>query len=128
MMRAMKKVRAGWIMALGAGCVVATFACGGQPKQADSPGTCPEGTVLRGGDCVPPETSHESSAQRESREEAALSQPKGGGQSVAPGEKTPYDKEAVEAELKRGARQVKANCGSASDEDGKVSGPWGKTT
>jgi hypothetical protein len=34
----------------------------------------------------------------------------------------------VEAELKRAARQVKANCGSASDEDGKKTGPWGKTT
>jgi hypothetical protein len=34
----------------------------------------------------------------------------------------------VEAELKRAARQVKANCGSASDEDGKKNGPWGKTS
>ena len=28
--------------------------------------------------------------------------------------------------LKRAARQVKDNCGSATDENGKASGPWGK--
>ena len=36
-----------------------------------------------------------------------------------------YDKEAVEVVLKRAARQVKANCGAATDEDGKATGPWG---
>lgn len=36
-----------------------------------------------------------------------------------------YDKEATEVVLKRAARQVKANCGAATDEDGKQSGPWG---
>jgi len=39
-----------------------------------------------------------------------------------------YDKEATEVVLKRAARQVKANCGAATDENGKASGPWGKTT
>ena len=39
-----------------------------------------------------------------------------------------YDKDAVEIELKRAARQVKANCGSATDDDGAATGPWGKTT
>jgi hypothetical protein len=34
----------------------------------------------------------------------------------------------VEVELKRASRQVKANCGSATDENGTASGPWGKTT
>ncbi|WP_394847479.1 hypothetical protein LZC95_08445 [Pendulispora brunnea] len=38
-----------------------------------------------------------------------------------------YDKEATEVVLKRAARQVKDNCGSAKDENGKASGPWGKT-
>jgi hypothetical protein len=37
-----------------------------------------------------------------------------------------YDKEATEVVLKRAARQVKANCGHAKDENGKASGPWGK--
>jgi len=41
---------------------------------------------------------------------------------------TAYDKEAVETVLKRAAIQVKANCGAATGEDGKATGPWGKTT
>jgi hypothetical protein len=36
-----------------------------------------------------------------------------------------YDKEGTEIVLKRAARLVKANCGAATDEDGKASGPWG---
>ena len=43
-------------------------------------------------------------------------------------EKVPYDKEAVLIALRRAARGVKANCGAATDEDGKVTGPWGKAT
>jgi hypothetical protein len=39
-----------------------------------------------------------------------------------------YDKEATEVVLKRAARQVKDNCGSAKDENGKATGPWGKAT
>jgi hypothetical protein len=30
--------------------------------------------------------------------------------------------------LRRAARQVKANCGAATDENGSASGPWGKTS
>lgn len=37
-----------------------------------------------------------------------------------------YDKEGTEVVLKRAARQVKANCGAATDSNGKPSGPWGK--
>ncbi|MCL2448954.1 MAG: hypothetical protein FWD17_08415, partial [Polyangiaceae bacterium] len=44
------------------------------------------------------------------------------------GGKTPYDKDAVDAQLKRGARSVKASCGAATDESGDAAGPWGKTT
>ena len=39
-----------------------------------------------------------------------------------------YDKEATEVVLNRAARQVKENCGHAKDEDGKLVGPWGKTS
>ena len=39
-----------------------------------------------------------------------------------------YDKESTEIVLNRAARQVKANCGFAKDEDGNGKGPWGKTT
>lgn len=42
--------------------------------------------------------------------------------------KVPYDKEAVEISLNRAARQVKDNCGAVKDDQGKVNGPWGKTT
>ncbi len=41
--------------------------------------------------------------------------------------KTPYDRDSVEVELKRGARQIKANCGAATDDDGQATGPWGRT-
>ena len=39
-----------------------------------------------------------------------------------------YDKADTDIVLKRAARQVKENCGSAKDEDGKAPGPWGKTS
>lgn len=39
-----------------------------------------------------------------------------------------YDKEATEIALKRGSRQVHDNCGHAKDTDGKLTGPFGKTT
>ena len=38
-----------------------------------------------------------------------------------------WDKEATEPILNRAARQVHANCGQARDENGKATGPWGKT-
>lgn len=39
-----------------------------------------------------------------------------------------YDKEATEMVLKRAGRQVKDNCGMTRDDEGKLSGPWGKVT
>jgi hypothetical protein len=39
-----------------------------------------------------------------------------------------YDKEETEVVLARAARQVHDNCGQAKDDDGKASGPWGKTS
>jgi hypothetical protein len=142
MMRAMNKPRTGWVR--GKVCLLTVFAaaaCGGASKQADSPGTCPEGTVLRGSDCVPPEGDTDKAADQDKivdstpkpapapaasadADQAAPSPPP-----VAPSSstKTPYDKDAVEVELKRGARQVKANCGAATDDNGQATGPWGKT-
>ncbi len=51
------------------------------------------------------------------------------GHSIAqqPGPKTPYDKDAVEIVLRRAANQVKANCGAATDDNGKATGPFGQT-
>lgn len=39
-----------------------------------------------------------------------------------------YDRAQLEVVLKRAARQVKANCGAATDDTGSATGPWGKTT
>ena len=41
--------------------------------------------------------------------------------------KVAYDKEAVDIEIKRAIRQVKGHCGSATDEEGQATGPWGST-
>ena len=134
MMAAMSKPRTGWVRGqVYLSTVVVLAACGGSPKAASSPGTCPEGTVLRGSDCVPPEGDKDKAAvQDRAMAESASSSPatsQSGDRTSPPPStgKTPYDKDAVEVELKRGARQVKANCGSATDDEGKASGPWGKT-
>ncbi len=39
-----------------------------------------------------------------------------------------YDKEHTDIVLNRAIRQVKANCGLATDDTGKPAGPWGKVT
>jgi len=39
-----------------------------------------------------------------------------------------FDRGSIEVVLKRAARQVKANCGAATDDSGSASGPWGKAT
>jgi hypothetical protein len=109
-------------------------ACGGETKQADAPGNCPEGTVLKGSDCLPPETASHPAADDSTPTPSSGS----GGSSTTPsssdtpapsaGGQTPYDKDSVEVELKRAARQIKANCGSATDDNGTAPGPWGKTS
>jgi hypothetical protein len=38
-----------------------------------------------------------------------------------------WDRDLTAQELARAARSVKANCGSATDDDGNAKGPWGKT-
>src|SRR5579871_962682 len=111
---------------LGVVLAVGLAACGGGGKGADSPGTCPEGTVLKGSDCVPPGEGSsggggDTAKSGDEGEKPASGGGGGGGgstssagdESPAPSGKTAYDKEAVEVQLKRAARQVKANCGSA---------------
>jgi hypothetical protein len=120
-------------------------ACGGGSKPADSPGTCPDGTVLRGSDCVPANAANDSPGS-----DPDAKMPSGAAASTTPSKsassdedhpagaapssdsasstgKVPYDRDSVEVELKRGARQVKANCGAATDDDGAAKGPWGRT-
>ena len=118
-------------------------ACGGGAKQADSPGNCPDGTVLKGSDCVPPGTAghgsddSSSSSSSDSSSTGSSSSTSSTGSTTstsdAPaaggsGGKLPYDKDSVEVELKRASRQIKSNCGSATDDNGTAPGPWGKTT
>jgi hypothetical protein len=57
----------------------------------------------------------------------------GGDGSSTPKEKearseSKYDKENTDVVLARAARQVKGNCGSAKDDEGKMIGPWGKVS
>lgn len=40
----------------------------------------------------------------------------------------PYDKQMVDQKIARAVAQVKDHCGSATEDDGKRHGPWGKTT
>jgi len=123
-------------------------ACGGPSKPADSPVTCPDGTVLSGSNCVPPDSANDAPKEGESSSpptpakspsddlpksatgddksgDHPVSAPASGGEETA--SKTPYDRDSVEVELKRGARQIKANCGAATDDNGEANGPWGKT-
>ena len=125
------------------------LACGGGAKGADSPGTCPEGTVLKGSDCVPSSAaSHATSgdddhasdsppakadkgddhASTSSSSSSSASSGDSTGSPAPSSDGTPYDKDSVEIELKRASRQVKANCGSATDDSGAAPGPWGKTS
>jgi hypothetical protein len=134
-------------LAVGAAVLAALGGCGGG-KGADSPGTCPEGTTLKGSDCIPSDPpTHTSDARSDD------STPSGGGSSASSASsavgsttsagtdatpstpssgpssgKPPYDKDSVEIELKRASRQIKANCGSATDDSGSAPGPWGKTS
>ncbi len=116
--------------------LLALSACGGG-RQAQAPATCPDGTVLSGENCVsasPSEAkpSGEATASSEDSSKGSAKVPPASAPGGASGDSEAstgsYDKEAVEAQLKRAAKQVRANCGSASDEEGAKTGPWGSTT
>ncbi|HEX8792863.1 MAG TPA: hypothetical protein VF765_18080 [Polyangiaceae bacterium] len=138
----------GWAAATLGAMLLAVAGCGGGGKGADSPGTCPDGTVLKGEDCVPSDDSSSSgsgsgssgkSAKKDdddddsppsssaSSSSSSASSSSDSSSAGASGGSTPYDKDAVEAQLKRAARQVKSGCGSASGDDGQRTGPWGST-
>jgi hypothetical protein len=119
------------------GSALLVCACGGGQKDANSAGTCPEGTVLQGSDCVPEGTasgdapSKPKAAPKTADEDSFGSSSASSNASSASAGETPsgkggYDKELVEAELKRSGRQVKSSCGAATDDEGKATGPWGK--
>jgi len=131
----------GWAAATLGAMLLAVAGCGGGGKGADSPGTCPEGTVLKGDDCLPggddssssSSSSGKSSAKDPDDDSSSSSSTSSSTSSdssssaASSGGSTPYDKDAVEAQLKRAARQVKSGCGSASDDEGQKTGPWGST-
>jgi hypothetical protein len=130
----------GWRVAAAIAIAGGLVGCGGGAKQADSPGNCPDGTVLHGSDCLPaanekdPDENMPASATSHSDSSAAgdstghASGAAADSDSPPPaGGKTPYDQDAVEAQLKRGARSVKGSCGASTDENGEANGPWGKT-
>jgi hypothetical protein len=87
--------------------------CGG----AKAPGNCPAGTVLKGSDCVTDDSSDDA---------PGTPPPKGEDSATGGGGGTPYDKDAIEVQLKRAARQVKGSCGGATDDEGHATGPWGQ--
>lgn len=97
--------------------------CGGSKEKAKDPTDVPSSTD---------ETPKWEGAS--APDPAANAQPKSGTGGAKPVQEAPrkrgdeYDKESTEIVLKRAARQVKANCGQAKDENGKAVGPWGKTT
>ncbi|MBV9948787.1 MAG: hypothetical protein JOZ69_18205 [Myxococcales bacterium] len=127
--------------ALGAVCAsvcLIGLSCGGGEKHADAPGTCPEGTVLNGSDCV---ADRSAAGAKDDAPSAKTDEPAAAAATDKPVTKSSdssvagagagggtYDKEAVDAQLKRAAKQIKDNCGSASDDDGNKTGPWGQTS
>ena len=123
-------------------CGLLACACGGTKKPAADPAaTTPaadEETATTKWDTTS-ETAESarrskslSASSPSSRESATAPGPSSTGEQLTPSapqkqrRSDEYDKEGTEVVLKRAARQVKANCGSATDEDGKASGPWGK--
>ena len=95
-------------------------ACGtGKPAESATNDECPAGTTKKGGDCIAPDDESGPST-------APTHRPASTGTALPPGEKAPYDKEAVDLVMKKAAAQVKGNCGATTDENGKALGPWGK--
>jgi hypothetical protein len=128
------RVTAGLVTA-GAWWMAALTGCGAKEKPAESPVTCPEGTVLSGESCLPASASaakkpgDDDASQTTAKASTPSASPAGGGAAdTEGGGGRTYDKEAVETQLKRAAKQVRGNCGLATDEDGNQNGPWGTTT
>jgi hypothetical protein len=83
----------------------------------------------QGRDDSPPPSEKGASASSSSASSSSTSASSSSTASAAEsGGKPPYDEDAVEVQLKRAARQIRANCGSATDEEGKAAGPWGSAT
>ena len=118
---------------------LACTACGGASKRADSPGNCPDGTVLRGSDCVPPEDAVQPLVGRfvVSPPRAARA-PRGcrrqqRGEPASSAERADGRQDAVRQGLRRDRAQARRASGEGQLRVGdrrqrdRPSGPWGKT-
>jgi hypothetical protein len=96
------------------------------PDNASSSSThCAPGTILEDGECVPVGGTPNQGTPPENASDSTSGG--GGGGSTASTTKVPYDKDNVDMKLRGAAARVKANCGAATDENGKAPGPWGQT-
>lgn len=114
------------------------------PTQADH--GCPDGTELVDTSCIPVTASSPSHSSGTSTPGDTAStgtgtlSPPSDTSATTPGTSAPgttsaldglpsaADKEPILNALNRATRQVKAHCGSATDDEGKATGPFGKTT
>lgn len=116
---------------IGAGSL-AFIACGGSSKPAEDPSTASAEEAPKWDDSSesadrarhPHFASNASSDDEDGSKPAAAPPPPSSPAKQRRADE--YDREATEMVIRRAARQVKENCGAATDEDGKASGPWGK--
>ncbi|NOU26590.1 MAG: hypothetical protein HOO96_01685 [Polyangiaceae bacterium] len=103
----------------------AAIACGGGQKPANDATEGSSGeSSSSGGD-----TTGSSSSGGDTTGSSSSSSSSSGGTAPKEGgsrSQNTYDKENTDMVLTRAARQVKANCGAAKDDQGKATGPWGK--
>lgn len=79
-----------------------------------------------GGDTPPGDESPPKQTKHSEDEDKPSSSAPVSSESKSPGGKS-YERESVEVELRRASRQIKANCGLATDDEGSMTGPWGST-
>lgn len=112
--------------------VCGLVACGGAKKPANDPATSETASTANEDTPKWDSSSESSDTAKRSKELSASAGSDTSSTSATPAappkqrRSDEYDKEATEVVLKRAARQVKQNCGAATDEDGKASGPWGQ--
>jgi hypothetical protein len=123
-----KRYGGAWMVTLGAVLLTGAASCG-PPKQADD---ATSAAASKPADDGTKDVKWEG-ATAEDRQTRTQGPPAGAAPPVVGGPSETrrtdqYDKDHTEIVLKRAARQVKEHCGQATDESGKPSGPWGKTT
>jgi hypothetical protein len=128
-------MRGHWLVIAAMCAAGGSVACGSSKKEAkdptdEHPASSDEVPKWEGASSAPPEKASKSSSGGSSSGSGTSTAGSSGG-SVHEAEKKRTDqddKEGTEIALNRAARQVKANCGQAKDENGKAIGPWGKVT